>query len=218
MLSRLKSILRQNRHVLYTRPYELNIVGVRSGSVIANRFIDEIHVFYKVSGEKWNHHVFKATTDPGTFWLKNPMQPDGAAILASGQYVDAWEIGLHKGEYEALVQKAPVTILRDYDRSAYLDFMNGEKYTGLFGIDIHRALSAGKTFFVDEFSAGCQVFQDAGDFLQFMDLCKKHSTLYGNSFTYTLLDFRALRREALRRMAMGSILLGLGMLAWYNYD
>ena len=38
------------------------------------------------------------------------------------------------------------------------------------------------------YSAGCQVFADPKDFAKFIELCKKQSTLYGNSFTYTLLD------------------------------
>lgn len=218
MLSRLKSILRERGHVLYTRPYELNIVGLRTGDVIANRFIDQVHVFYRTSSTKWNHHVYNATTDPGTFWLNNPMQPEGTAILAQGQYVDAYELGLHKGEYEALVQRKPVTIYRDYDRTAYLDMLNGKAETGFFGIDIHRALSEGKTFYVDEFSAGCQVFQDADDFMEFLGLCKQHSQLYGNSFSYTLIDFRVMRREVLRRMALGGLFFSLALLTWYKID
>ncbi len=218
MLHEEKSILRLKGYKLYTRPYELNIVGLRSKNTIPNRFDDEIHVFYKVSPLKWNYHVFKATTDPGTFWLENPLSPQGTAILAQGQYVDAYEIGMHKGEYEALVQKRPVTVIRDYERKAYLDFMNGKKDTGLFGIDIHRALAQGTTLYVDKFSAGCQVFQNADDFDFFMNLCRNHTELYGNSFTYTLVDFRAMRREAARRILIGSFTLGFGLFAWYQAD
>lgn len=218
MLHEEKSILRLKGYKVGTRPYELNIVGLRSKSTVPNRFDDEIHVFYKVSPLKWNYHVFKATTDPGTFWLENPMSPQGTAILAQGQYVDTWEIGIHNGEYEALVQKRPVTVIRDYERRAYLDFMNGRKDTGLFGIDIHRAKAQGKTYFVDMYSAGCQVFQSADDFDFFMNLCRNHASLYGNSFTYTLLDYRAMRREAARRILFGTFTLGLGLFAWYQAD
>ena len=142
-----------------TRPYELNIVGLRSKSTLPNRFDDEIHVFYKVSPLKWNYHLFKATIHPGTYWLENPMSPQGTAILAQGQYVDTREIGLHNGEYEALVQKKPVTVLREYERRAYLDFMNGRKDTGLFGIDIHRAKAQGKTYLVDMYWRGARFFK-----------------------------------------------------------
>ncbi len=215
---RVKSILRSKGFVLHTRPYELNIVGIRSRSVVPNRFDDEIHVFYKSKPTKWEYHIFKATTDPGTFWLENPMQPQGTAILAQGQYVNAYQIGLHQGKYEALVQVAPISIMRDYDRTAKLDFLNGKKESGMFGINIHRAMAQGKTKFIDKFSAGCQVFQSADDFNFFMKLCEKHAKLYGNKFTYTLLDFRALRRQSIKRIVIGTLTLGLGLFGYINYD
>lgn len=215
---RVKSILKRKGFVLHTRPYELNIVGIRSHTVLPNRFDDEIHVFYKSKPKKWEYHIFKATTDPGTYWLKNPMQPQGTAILAQGQYVNGYQIGLHQGKYKALVQAKPVGILRDYDRNAKLDFLNGYKESGFFGINIHRAFAQGKTKIVDKFSAGCQVFSNARDFDFFMGLAEQHSKLYGNLFTYTLLDFRAMRRESWRRIAIGILTLGLGLTGLYYYD
>lgn len=218
ILPRVKSILRNSGFVLNTRPYELNIVGVRTRSTKPNRFDDEIHVFYKSKPLRWEYHIFKGTTDPGTYWLENPMQPQGTAILAQGQYVNAYKIGLHLGKYKALVQVAPVTVIRDYDRNAKLDFFNGTKDTGLFGINIHRAMSKGTTKFIDKFSAGCQVFQNAEEFHRFLELCEKHSSLYGNRFTYTLLDFRAMRRESIKRIVIGTLTLGLGLIGYINYD
>lgn len=217
MLPKIKSILKRRGFRLYTRPYELNIVGIRSKNTRANRFDDEIHVFYKVNGLKWNYHIYKVTTDPGTFWLKNPSDPQGTAILNQGQYVDAYEIGLHRGQYKALVQRKPVTVMRDYDRNSFLDFLKGEKQTGLFGINIHRALLSGKTKYIEKFSAGCQVFENATDFYAFMDLCEKHRGLYGNKFTYTLIDFRSVRKESIRRIMIGTFTLGLGLIGYFNY-
>ena len=211
-----KSILRLKGYKVYTRPYELNIVGVRNKGVLPNTFDDELHVFFKVSTLKWEYHIYKATTDPGTFWLENPMQPQGTAILMQGQYMDTYEIGLHKGEYDALVQVKPVNVLRDYERKAYLDFMNGARDTGLFGIDIHRAKADGSTLYVDKYSAGCQVFQNAGDFSDFMQMCYRHRDLYGNTFTYTLIDYRAIKRAVARRTLAGSLLLSGGLWAWYE--
>jgi len=51
-----------------------------------------------------------------------------------------------------------------------------------------------------------------------MNLCRNHASLYGNSFTYTLLDYRAMRREAARRILFGTFTLGLGLFAWYQSD
>jgi hypothetical protein len=218
VLQKLRAILRHKKFKLYSRPYELNIVGMRSDSIIPNRFDDEIHVFYKVSPTSWNYHVYKATTDPGTFWLLNPMQPQGTAILGEGQYENAYALGLHRGEYMALVQQKPITIIRDYDRNAKLDFYNGTKEKGLFGINIHRANRNGTTKTVDRNSAGCQVFENAQAFAQFILLCERHSHLYGNEFTYTLIDFRAVKRETLRRIAYSTGLTGLVALGYFAFS
>lgn len=217
VLGKLKGILRHKGFRLYTRPYELNIVGLRSASTIPNRFDDEIHVFYKVDQKKWNYHVFKATTDPGTFWLRNPMHEQGTAILAEGQYVNGYALGLHRGKYKALVQYKPLTIIRDYDRDAKLDFYNGTKTKGLFGINIHRANRTGTTKTVDKNSAGCQVFENAEAFEQFLLLCERQRQMYGNRFTYTLLDFRAVKRATFRRIALSAGVLGLIALGCIGY-
>lgn len=213
----MRAILRHKGFELYTRPYELNIVGLRSKSVIPNRFDDEIHVFYKVSPLNWHYHVFKATTDPGTYWLRQPMQPQGTAILAQGQYVNAYVLGLHRGKYLALVQSKPIDIIRDYNRDAILDFNNGKKITGLFGVNIHRANKTGDTKTVDKNSAGCQVFESAEDFDSFIRLCQHHKSLYGNRFSYTLIDFRAVRRQNARYVLSGVGVMGLLGLSYLTY-
>lgn len=200
MLQRIKALLKFKRYESFSRPYELNIVGMRNKSVQPNRFDDELHVFYKTNLLHWEYHVFKITTDPGTFWLKNPMQEQGTAIVAEGQYKNAYAIGLHRGQYKALVQVKPIMIMRDYDRNAVLDFYNGKKEKGYYGINIHRANRVGTTKTVDRNSAGCQVFENASDFDRFMQLCEKHHSLYGNQFTYTLIDFRSWRRQTIRRL------------------
>jgi len=214
MLSRVKTILKEYGYVLNTRPYELNIVGLRNKSTDSNSFDDEIHVFYKKQDGTWNYHIYPATTDPGTFWLNNPSYDQGTAILSQGQYRNAYAVGLHKGLYEALVQEKPVTVIRDYDRNAFLDFYNGVKQTGNFGINIHRAESSGITKFINKYSAGCQVFQNAEDFEEFMKMCEQHKRLYGNSFTYTLIDFRALNRVTLKRVVTATTVFAAILLGW----
>jgi hypothetical protein len=217
ILGKLRAILRHKRYELYTRPYELNIVGLRGNSTEPNKFDDEIHVFYRISPIKWNYHVFKATTDPGTFWLKNPMQTQGTAILSEGQYLNTYQLGMHQGKYKALVQRKAVTVIRDYDRNAKLDFLNGTKTKGLFGINIHRANKTGTTRTVDKYSAGCQVFENADAFQRFLELCDHHRQLYGNQFTYTLIDFRSVKRESYRRVAYGIGTLGLIAAGYFSF-
>lgn len=206
MLALLKSTLRQKGYKLFTRAYELNIVGVRSNSTVSNRFDDALYVFYRVPQKgvmRWKIERFSITTDPGTYWLNNPSYEAGTAILFPGQYLNAYSIGMHRGKYEALVQTRPVTIMRDYDRDAVLDFLNGTKYTGMFGINIHRANAVGETKQIEKYSAGCQVFANADEFAHFMQLCREHQSRYGNRFTYTLLDQRAQARTSRRRLLLG---------------
>ncbi len=200
------AVFRLHRYGVYTRPLKLNIVGIRSESTTPNRFDDFIVVFFKDNNGKWVLKIYPATTDPGTYWLYNPMAPQGTAILAQGRYEGAYQIGYHRGQYQALVQTGgPLTILRDYDRNAVLDFNNGNPITGYFGINIHRVNSSGTTMKVDKYSAGCQVFQKIDDFNEFMRLCEAHKNLYGNRFTYTLIDTRAMKRTTKRHLMYGLI-------------
>ncbi|MCI0447290.1 hypothetical protein L0152_29285, partial [bacterium] len=71
--------------------------------------------------------------------------------------------------------------------------------------------------YIEKFSAGCQVFENAEDFAEFMKLAQRHSKLYGNSFTYTLIDLRAVQREGRRRLAIGAGLV-LGVAGYFFED
>jgi hypothetical protein len=210
-------LMRLKRYKVYDKPYQLNIVGIRNESTNPNKFDDTLYVFWKNDKNSWEGKFYTITTDPGTYWLKNPMSNLGAAILKEGQYIDAYKIGLHKGEYKALVQQKPVTVIRDYDRNAILDFNNGKEEKGNFGINIHRAGAKGSSINVDKWSAGCQVFENADDFANFLNLADKHSGLYGNNFTYTLVDERAYNRTIRRRSLYTIGLIGIGLLSYILY-
>ncbi len=191
--------------MVYTKPYQLNIIGIRSNESASNSFDDKIYIIFINKNGKTETYSYNITTDPGTYWLQHPMQVNGTAILKQGQYVNAYKLGLHRGQYKALVQAKPVTIIRDYDRNAILDFNNGKEDTGLFGINIHRASIHGKTKNVGKWSAGCQVFEKNSDYIHFIGLCNKHRSLYGNEFTYSLLDFRYVQRMSRRFFVYGGV-------------
>jgi hypothetical protein len=204
--------MRSKDYVIYDKPYQLNIVGVRNAQSQPNKFDDSIFVFYKDDKNDWVEKEYPATTDTGMFYLLNPMSNLGAAMLKEGQYVDSYKQGLHKETYLALVQDKPVTTYRDYDRDAVFDIFTKET-TGNYGINIHKAGANSQN--VDTWSAGCQVFQKSADFDDFMDKTTKHRNSYGNSFTYTLVDERAIMRRK-RRIALfitfGISLIGGGIL------
>ncbi len=166
--------------------FDLNIVGIRTKELQANRFDDFLTIFYRIHGE-WLFNVFKCTTDPGAYWLKNPMSGKGTAILKEGQYRNAYRVGKHRGQYEALVQNSPLTVIRDVTRDKKLDLKSGHEETGMFGINIHRASKFHESIQVDKWSAGCQVICDPAQYQFFMKLCRLGRESFGNSFTYTLL-------------------------------
>jgi hypothetical protein len=167
-------------------PYNLNLVGIRSADPAPNVFNDQLWVFWKNNAGKLdNINIYAITTDPGSYWLKNPMNPNGTGILKPGQYPGLWEIGIHK-TYEALVQVKPCILIRDFNRDGVLDDTSGREETGLFGVNLHHAGEDSAT--VDKYSAACQVFKRKADFNEFMDLARQARNFWGNSFTYTLME------------------------------
>lgn len=158
--------------------YDFHIIGVRSKADVPNVFDDVIYVV-----DKDKLYSFKATTNPGTYWLQNFMNSKGTAVLKLGQYVNTWQLGLHKGVYEALVQVKPVTVHRDTNKDLKSDEASVLDY-GLFGINIHRANETFISKLIDRWSAGCQVIAGGSDYKQFMGLCKASKLTF---FTYTLI-------------------------------
>jgi hypothetical protein len=155
-----------------------HLVGIRSKANLPNEFDDLIGI---VNGTKvqW----FTGTTNPGTHWLKNLMNPKGTALLKPGQWTDSWKLGMHKGQYKALVQAKAITVFRDKDRDAIAE-ETATTDTGLFGINIHRANASWTSKFVDKWSAGCQVVNNPADFKLLIEACEASGL---GRFTYTLL-------------------------------
>lgn len=220
MIRKVIQYAKKKGYELYREPLKLNIWGFRSPNMVPDKFDDEIHVFTNIAKSiqhrvKWAYFVFKCTTDPGTYWLNNPMQTKGTAILAPNQYVNAYRIDKHRGKYHALCQRLKqVEVIRDFNRDSVLDFLSGVKTWGFYGINIHRARRQGETIIVDKWSAGCQVFKNSKDFEFFMKLCEMHRKVHGNVFSYTLIDEK-LEGRAFKRIALGSLLAGMMMAGYY---
>ena len=170
------------------KAYNLNIFSVRTSPSIVNQFDDYIFCVYKDKYNRWRIHQWECTTDPGAFYLKNPMKIDGTAILVPGQYINVYAIDKHKGEYDALCQRlGDVKVYRDSNRDGVHDFDPNTIQEGRFGINIHNSGHRDSKV-VEKWSAGCTVFRVPEDFEQFMYLCKIYKELYGNQFTYTLFN------------------------------
>ena len=185
------SALQRLGHSVYkndTKPYNLNIVGIRSTKPIVNEFNCLMAVFWQYEGQ-WNMYKMQMTSLPGIYWLANPSNPRGCAILKEGQYKSVYKVDKHNSKYDAICQRlGDVTVYRDDDRDREYDLVKGTEMTGMFGINLHRAHPDYEIETVDKYSAGCQVIQDPDEFEVHMEIAKKAAEVWGNSFTYTLIN------------------------------
>ena len=171
--------------------YDVNIVGIRNddtGGKVTNEFDDFLTISYKNESGNWQFHCWRATTDPGTYWMEHPSNTDGCAILVPGQYRSSHKIRLHAGKYPALGQQKPVKVYRDGNLDDVYDTDEEAIKEGIYGINIHRSNPHTESYYVNKWSAGCQVFKKIRNFDDFMGICYKAKDIWGNSFTYTLLN------------------------------
>ena len=169
--------------------YNLNIIGVRSNNdnKVTNQYDDILVVDYN-TGNGHKRVCYTITTEPGKYYMQNLGNPKGTAILVPGQYRGCWQIGLHRGKYKALCQCKAVKIYRDNNKDMIYNMTPKSIDKGTFGINIHRSNKTCICNTIDKYSAGCQVFNDPVEFNSFIRLCEKQRKLYGNSFTYTLIN------------------------------
>lgn len=166
--------------------YNLNIIGIRAADQTPNSFDDLLMVSYK--DETGPRLIYMAcTTKPGSFYLLNPDNPLGTAILVENQYIDAFAKGLHHGVYSCLVQVKTLQLYRDDDKVNAFDYENITDGGVECGIHIHRASPNHQSTEVDNWSAGCQVVADPNSFAKLMELVDKSIGIRGNHFTYTLI-------------------------------
>jgi hypothetical protein len=173
------------------KTYDVNIVGVRNASTgkkVTNTFDDTLTISFKDEKGEWQFYAWAATTDPGKKsmleWNKMGIK-GGCARLVANQYRGVWKIDKHQGKYDALCQRnGNVKVYRDSDFD--LEYDEDKITEGMYGINIHKA--GQDSTWVENWSAGCQVFKRVKDFDVFMAIVKKASKIHGNSFSYTLLN------------------------------
>ncbi len=175
------------------KSYDVNIIGIRNSKTngrVTNAFDDLMTIAYKNADGEWMYHEYPCTTDPGTHWVENILNPDGVAILKPGQYRGSHKLRLHQGKYLALGQKKPVKVYRDANLDGKYDLLEESVKEGIYGINIHRATSrsGGKSTRIDKWSAGCQVIADNDDWHEFLDICQAAREIHGNSFSYSLIE------------------------------
>lgn len=170
------------------KDYDLNIVSIRnkvSGDAVTNLFDDTITLSYRVGGQ-WFYKEWLVTTDPGKKAVLEFHNPNGVAILVPGQYRSSHQLGMHQGKYKALTQKGNVKVYRDKDKDIIFDKTVIDN--GIFGINIHHSNLTNESTYVENWSEGCTVFKRIKDFNEFLAICEKSAVIWGNSFTYTLIE------------------------------
>ncbi|MFN6560969.1 MAG: peptidoglycan-binding domain-containing protein [Nostoc sp. ChiSLP01] len=183
--SKIIKYMQAKNYQISTNPKEYNIVyleGVNEDWTLnkdtPNQFNDRRIVIEVVDGVPKIVNHWQATTEPGSRYTYNPMNPGGAARIKFGQY-KAWSVGIHGNSepHEALIQVAPITVHRDFNK----DFQRvGDKVdTGLFLVNQHYGYDAPVND-IKNASAGCLVGRRREGHREFMSIIKQDRRYVAN--------------------------------------
>ena len=125
LIEKIISYMEAQEYSIFRKSREKNIIYIegadKNGTINSdksNHFNDLRLVFaFNKNGEAVIEGAWEGTTEPGYYYTDNPMNPNGAARIAFGQY-EAWQVGIHGNSdpHEALVQVGLVRVHRDYNR------------------------------------------------------------------------------------------------------
>lgn len=117
---------------------------------------------------------------------KRMINRGGLGILRPSQMIDTFELGTW-AQKDALIAKKPQPVFRDLSTTDTITYTVGVK-TVEWGSNCYLHRADVNTINVDNWSEGSQVFKTAGQFEDFIALCKKHRDKHGNSFSYSLIE------------------------------
>ena len=207
-VNKLIAAMNNKQYKILTRPFEVNIVGIRKqyeGDVYSNTFKDDMYVFYKTdTSDNWEISKFKCSTMPGFYYgndingkfvidktqksITNIKQSSkilkrgGLGILAEAQYLNIYTMGMHC-DAPAMKTLGPQKFYRDNSPGDTIKYTS--RGTGNTGMLIHRGYPGGN--FVMSWSEGCQILSTEAALNKFFQLCQEHKNRYGNKFNYTLM-------------------------------
>ena len=187
----LKKVLLAKGYEIDARPFFVNLIGIRNIEGRQNFFDDTlVAMIYKPTGLEIYH--YNVTTEPSTFYLKNPINSKGTGIVAEGFYKNCWRVGLHKG-HEALVQVRPITVHRDNNHDEVYDLETPTE-SGIYGINCHGRFYDGKSLDtnpqINKWSAACTCFEKNQDLADMMEKCRISVRVGNGDFHYTLLNHK----------------------------
>ncbi|MBD6617043.1 peptidoglycan-binding protein [Komarekiella sp. 'clone 1'] len=184
--SKIIKYMQAKNYQVFTNLREYNIVYIEGinedwslNSDPPNQFNDRRIVIEVVDGIPKIVNHWQATTEPGRYYTLNPMNSGGAARIKFGQY-KAWAVGSHGNadRHQALVQVAPITVHRDFNK----DFQRtGDKLdTGLFLVNQHWGYDAPAND-IKNASAGCLVGRRREGHREFMAIIKQDRRYVSNN-------------------------------------
>lgn len=184
---------RAKAYSVIENPYYPNLFGIRKDTNEPNRFDDFVGALFKDNKGNWCSYVYNATTDPGTYYLQNPMNVNGTAIVIPKQYIGCYKIGTHTG-YKAYQQCAPMEYVRDTNKNKVLDFLyrvaGFKTYKEIAATNLHHANKSAVSQIVEKWSAGCQVVASPTEYECLLELGVNFDIKTGvkNKFNYALFE------------------------------
>jgi hypothetical protein len=200
-------------YVINTKPYEVNIVGIRrqyEGMKYSNAFLDDLYLIYKTDdSDNWTTYKFKISTMPGfyvglengnnfilDYTNKSTMNVKQSKMMLSrgvapnngmGILMEAQYLNIYTiGQHlgaPAMITTGEQKFYRDNSPDNTIKYTGQGK--GWAGMLIHKGYKGGST--VNNWSEGCQVFSTEVELNKFFNLCQEHKNKYGNKFHYTLM-------------------------------
>lgn len=114
------------------------------------------------SGSEWKFVcLYRGTVEPGIHYVKNPLNPNGCAVLDFGLQEKLWAFGIHRG-YRALAQVGAARVVRDRNQDHQRnDVVTVERN---LGVNLHSTSPGFSSGNIGRFSAGCCVVQNWSEF------------------------------------------------------
>ncbi len=191
LASRIIKYMQLKKYIVFTEPKHYNIVYIEGMNPDGTLNDDKPNVFNDLrmviefqNGLPKIVGMWEATTEPGSKYTYNPMNPKGAARIQFGQYT-SWSVGYHgtATRHEALVQVRNITVCRDFDQN--FSRAGDELDIGLFAVNQHWGYDYPKND-VAGASAGCLVGRSTDGHREFMRIIKQDKRYQlNNDFVFT---------------------------------
>lgn len=181
--------LEYKNYNIYRQKNVLNIIGVRNkdNGIITNRFDETLYVIYLDEESEWRLKEYEITTVPGIILdSENYILHENSKILAFGQYVDLLELTDYGDKEGKALKFNNSAIYENKEKNRYTYNLNSVD-KGDYGLMIRKGPTRGSSEFVFNHNyEGSQVFKNASDFEDFIELCEEQIEIK-QTFTYTLI-------------------------------